>query len=176
MRLTRRERRGLIIAVAVVVGFVVWQVVFRPALTREETLARTIEQRRKELIELRLKGEECRALREELSSLRGKVSKARKDFGVMAYLEGIQRECGIAGKVVSMKPATSVINEDYVERLVDFKLEGVTMPQVLRLFLALRRSEAPMAVKSFRLQQAAKGGSSLNVSLQIGLLALAEER
>ena len=175
MRLTRREKRGVFIAAAIVAGFAAWQMALRPAMAREKTLRRAMAQRRDELVELRVKGEEYRALKNELSSLRGKVSKARKDFGVMAYLESVQRECGIAGKVVSMKPAMSVINEDYVERLVDVKLENVTMPQVLRLLLALRRSEVPLAVKSFRIARPAKGGQSLNVSLQLGLLALAEE-
>ena len=174
MQLTRREKQGLVAAAVLVAAFVGYQTAVRPAMARARTLERVLKRNLAECDLLRAKGAAYIALKAELAALRGAVARAREDFGVMAHLEAVQKECGIASRVAHMKPETVVINDTYVEKLVDIKLARVTMAQVIRFLQRLQNSEVPLAVKSFDVKRASKSGALLDVSIQVGLLALAD--
>jgi len=157
MALNPREKRVVIGGSAALALLIAFQAVLRPALDRIETLKRVVPVKQAELTRLRSGVAEYAALRGEVKRLRGRIAGQRKDFGVLTFLEGVQKACGLADRVAYMKPATVASSDSaYVETRVEIKIENVSLRK-LTLFLArIDSNEALVGVRSLHIRTAAK--------------------
>ncbi|HRU06929.1 MAG TPA: type II secretion system protein GspM [Candidatus Brocadiia bacterium] len=172
MRLTRRERVWVLGAIAVLALFGGYQGFVRPSLERIQTLKRVLVEREHELADMRAKAAEYAALQAEAASLRNRVTKASRDFSILAFIEKVEKEVGISQNVVSVQPTTSAISETYVERIVDVRFEKVTLEQVTGLLLRLQDAQEPLRVSAVTLSRPAGEGALLDASVQVRALAL----
>lgn len=175
MRLSQREKQMLIGGVVLLILFVAFQAAVKPAMGRLETLRRVVPEKQEMLRQLRSRSEEYLALEREISRLRDRISSQPNNFAILSFLEGIERECGLAKNVAYMKPATTTsANNAYVETRVEVKLENVSLQQVTRFLLRIESDKAPIGVKALHVRSAAKTPASLDAIVQLTSLALAD--
>ena len=174
MRMNDREKKLVGAGVAVVVLFVGYQWAVRPAAGRIRTLKRVLAEKERERAEVLAKAAEYMALQRELTDLRRGAMKANKNFGLMAYLERLQIESGVAKNVTHVKPTTAAVNENYIERIVDLRLAKVRLAQVVAFLQRVESSEVALRVSSLRIRKDPRAADLLDVQMQIRLLALAE--
>jgi len=170
MKLAAREK-GLLTAAAILAALVVgYQIYLEPATERVNTLKRVIPERRNDLRQLRLKIREYESIQKELGRIRERVGSRDKEFKILSFLERAQKACGLAERVAYMKPATSFTNEDYMEKRVEIKVEGVTLEQVARFLFRVQSQESLVGIKELHIKKATGESSLLDVAVAVTTL------
>ena len=174
MAMTEREKAIVGVGAFAVAAFAAFVAFVRPALQDVETLRRVLPERRQTLAELEEKASELAALRESLVDIRQQTQRIDRDFGLMAYLESIQKEAGIEDHVGLVRPSTVPLNDQYDERVVDMRLEGVSLAEIVRFLEKIEAAEAPLQASEVTLRRQPGRQDTLNATVQIRMLALAE--
>ena len=173
MRLSQREKQMVISGIALLVLFVLFQAVVKPAVGRLETLGRVVPDKQETLTQLHSKSEEYLALQQEIGHLRDRISSQRNDFAILSFLEDIEKECGLVKNVVGLKPATTTYaNNLYVERSVEIKLENVSLQQITQFLLRIESDKASVGVKALHMRTAVKNSALLDATIQFTTLTL----
>jgi len=131
INLTSREK---LLTMALMTFIVVWALfifAIKPAMARVTTLNRIIPEKHDEIIRLRAKSKEYIFLRDSLDNLRTRIAAQEKNFELLAFLETLIRECGLAKKAVSMKQQVSPLDSIYRETTVEIRLENLTIDQLI---------------------------------------------
>ena len=171
MQLTRREKRVVLIAAALLIMFAVFHMVVRPAMHRVQTLRRVLKQKRGDLARLRAKSREYVALRDELAEMRSKIARQGKSFRILSFLEGVGKSCGLTQHIAYMKPTTSAVGGTYQATNVEIKFENVSLEQITQFLIRVESSEALIGVKSVHITKATKSPAYLDVVLDLSTLA-----
>lgn len=91
-----------------------------------------------------------------------------EDFTLFSFLEKIAGTTGVKDKITYMKPETSVQKETQVElSLVEMKLSGVDMKQLLAYLYNIETSENMIFVRGISITKAGRDKNLLNVVLQM---------
>ena len=141
MRLTHRELwlvTGLVFFVAAWTLFVLG---IRPALERIETLNRVIPEKQSELEQLSIKTGEYIVLYDGLKDLRTKIDLQEKTFELLPFVESLVQECGLTKNVVTMKQMASQLETNYLETVVEIKLENLTLRQLVDFLWKIQSSK-----------------------------------
>ena len=134
MRLTLREKLLAVVSAIFILAWLLFTFALKPAMARVETLSRVIPQKQEELQRLRAKSKEYIFLRDSLDDLRMKVSSQESAFGgfeLLSFLESLIQQGGLADMVVSMKQQELPLDENYYQIIVQIRLEGLTMSQLV---------------------------------------------
>ena len=151
--LTRREKL-LALALAIFVGsLVLFTFAVKPAIERSETLRRVISEKRDELQKLRAGSSEYIFLRDSLDNLRTKVASQEKGFELLAFLESLIREHGLAKKVATMKQQVLQLGPSHSETIVEVRLENLTLKQLVDFLRKVESSEVLARIKSLYIKK-----------------------
>ena len=179
MAMTGREKALVSVGVLAVAAFVAFVLVVRPAMGRVETLRRVLPERAEELAEVEAKLRELAATREALAEVQRRTRRMDaldEDFGLMAFLESVQKESGLEDRVGSVRPSTEPLGDEYVERVVDIRLEGVSLEEVARFLEKIEAADEPLRASQVSLRRDARRRETLHAIIQIRMVALAEDR
>jgi len=151
IRLSRREKL-LVVAVAVLVSaWLLFAFAVKPAIERTETLTRVISEKQDELQKLRARSNEYTFLCDSLGNLYTKVASQEKEFELLPFLESLIRECGLTA--VKMEQHVSQLDPKYYETIVEIRLEGLTLKQLVDFFWKVESSEVLAKIKSLYIKK-----------------------
>ncbi len=171
MRMARRERIMVaLMAVAIALGGG-FKLFIEPAMDRVAMLERTRGPRQQELRKLEEKSREYLALQERIGRLRRKVEQQPEGFAILSFLERLGQECGLADRVVNMRPTTMPVREGYAETTVAVSMEQVSLEQITRFLLGVESAEALIGVKSIEIRTARRDRRYLDADVQVATLA-----
>jgi len=148
INLTLREK---ILAVGLTTFAVTWlmfALVFSPALERIRTLNRVIPDKQARLNQLVAKSTQYITLRDDLDSLHTKIDSQPHDFQLLSFLESLTAQCGLSEKVATMKQRVAQLESDYYETVVEIKLQRLTLTQLVDLLTRAESSDAVATTKS----------------------------
>jgi hypothetical protein len=174
MRFTNREKwlaGGLGVFV---ISWVIYAFGVGPVLKRIETLNRVIPDKQSQLEEMRAKAAKYMALHTNIESLRTRVSSQNQTFELLPFVESLVGKCGLSGNLDTMHKQESDLAADYREIIVEVKMKGLTLPQIVEFLLELRCSEVPTGVKSLYIKKNLTDASLLDSHLQISSLKLSQ--
>ena len=151
--LTKRETILFAALAAFALVWTLYAVAVKPAMARVETLSRVIPQKQDELREFHAKSAEYVSLRGRLAELQSKLALRQPGFEVLAFLESTIQECGLAGKTVAMKQRVVSLDPKYYETIVEIRLEGVTLRQLVDFICKAESSEVLTKTKSLHIRK-----------------------
>jgi hypothetical protein len=114
------------------------------------------------------------ALHTNIESLRTRVSSQNQTFELLPFVESLVGKCGLSGNLDTMHKQESDLATDYREIIVEVKMKGLTLPQIVEFLLELRCSEVPTGVKSLYIKKNLTDASLLDSHLQISSLKLSQ--
>jgi hypothetical protein len=169
MRLKRRDI-AIIQAGAAVLGLLLFYLfLVSPALSRRESLERSIAAKEKDLREMTA----LRARWEEFERLQGEAEKllaGRGDnFTLLSFLEGVSRKVGIQDKIQYMKPLGSLEETGGMSLVgMEINLEGIGVDQVVAFLYEIEFSGMLLGIKRIKVQTLQRGQEqALRVTLQV---------
>ena len=170
--LAPRERMILGIGGAVVAASLLFLLVVDPLSTRIDKLERQAIRKSKERAELAGLAAEYAAKQARLARIEQRMPPAAGQFSLLAFMEEAAMSVQIRDRIVGMQPQAPVTAQGYEETAVDLRLDGVQLPQLLALLVALE--QAPYTVQVHHLQIKPKYDNPVNLDATLRIVSYAK--
>jgi len=167
LRLTPREKLLIIASAVVAAIWILFAFTVKPVIARMETLERTIPQKQIEIAKLRDRSAEYVLLRDSLANLQAKVASQDKEFQLLPFLESLIGQCGLAEKVLKMKPYVIPLGSSYRQTIVEINLDNVTLSQLVNFLCKVESSKALVKAQSLHIKKNPTNPDQLDSTFQI---------
>ena len=170
--LAARERMIVAVGGAVVLATLLFLLVVDPLLTRLDKLERQLVKKSKERNELAVLAGDYAAKQARLSKLEQRLPSGDGQFSLLAFMEEAAASVQIRDRIVGMQPQQPTSLQGYQESAVDLRLDGIQLPQLLALLVALE--QAPYDVQVHHLQVKPKYDNPINLDATLRIVSYAK--
>lgn len=167
MQLNQREKflvgiGGLSLLLFLVVQFIVF-----PLMDKRAKLTKAVAQREKEIVEMRSMQERYRELSKQSGSLTSLLVKRDAGFSLFSFLEKNAADSQVKERIVYMKPSESPKNELFKQSLVEMKLQGISLKQLVDFLEKTESTENLVGIDRITIQENTKEAATLDVTLKM---------
>ncbi len=175
-RLAPREKLLLLVAAAVTVLILGYSFVWDPLQAGAAQLSRRISLRERELEEILRQREQYLELLRQLEAY-GDISEMDPNFNLLGYLQGVVTAAVSREKITSLNPTTRPKAEapEFVEEMVEIKLAGVSLPQIVDLLHRVEKGEHPLHFSRVSIKKRVNDPYSFDVQATVAVLKHAEK-
>ena len=170
--LAARERMIMMIGGAVVVTSLLFLLLVDPLLARIDKLERQILRKSKERVELAALAAEYAAKQARVVKLEQRLPNGEGQFSLLAFMEEAAASVQIRDRIAGMQPQQGTTQHGYQETAVDLRLDGIQLPQLLALLVAL--DQAPYDVQVHHLQLKPKYDNPVNLDATLRIVSYAK--
>ena len=174
MALTPKDRRALVIGISALALFLLVQFVFFPLLDKRKRLNRGISIRQEGLVEMQEMQSRYTQLSRQSNTLEQRVARRSEEFGLFSFLEKMAAETEVKENIVYMKPSDATGEGVLQQSMVEMKLKGINLKQLVAFFERIESPENIVELKRISIQENKKQEGSLDVIMQVISLVLAE--
>ena len=150
--LARRERILLLGGAGVVALSLLFVLVVDPWLEHLSRLDRQIVRAQHQLRELGALGTQFALLRGRLAAVEDKLASGQGQFSLLPFLEEAAASAQIRDRIAAMRPQANPPVQGYKETVVEVRLEGVLLPELLSLLGKLEDSPYLLQVKRVQMK------------------------
>jgi general secretion pathway protein M len=122
--------------------------------------------------ELMLVAQEYVAKQARIAKLEERMPIPPAQFSLLAFMEEATTTAQIRDRITGMQPQSPTIVQGYQETAVDLRLEGVSLPQILALLVAIE--QAPYDVQVHHLQMKPKYDNPANLDAILRIVTYAK--
>jgi len=165
--LAPRERLIVGIGSVVLLASLLFLLIVDPLLARIDKLERQALRTNKERIELAQLAAEYRAKQARLSQREQRLPPLNGSFSLLAFMEEAATSAQVRDRIVGMQPQQPTVTQGYQETAVDVRLDGVQLPQLLALLVALEQAPYEIQVRHLQIKPKYDNPINLDASLRI---------
>ena len=151
---SQRERIMVSAGGAVIAAVLVFLLIVDPLTASIDKLDRQARRKAKDSQELALVAQDYLAKQARITKLEQRMPSPPAQFSLLAFMEEATTTAQIRDRIVGMQPQAPLVVQGYQETSVDLRLDGVTLPQILALLVAIE--QAPYDVQVHHLQMKPK--------------------
>ena len=168
------QRERLIVAGggAVVAAALVFLLIVDPLMASIDKLDRQTQRKAKDSQELALVAQEYTIKHARIAKLEQRMPSPPATFSLLAFMEEATTAAQIRDRIVGMQPQTPQVVQDYQETAVDLRLDGVSLPQLLALLVAIE--QAPYDIQVHHLQVKPKYDNPANLDATLRIVTYAK--
>jgi len=167
IKLNKRERFAVYIALASIGIFVLIQFVVFPYLDKRDRLQRTLQTKNETLQEMLLLKSEYETLQKKTELSKVGFAKREKGFTLFSFLDRLAGETGIKKNITYMKPSTtSQKNSPYKISLIEMKLQAITTEQLGMYLYRVETSRNMVSVRGLSISKTSKPEGFINAVLK----------
>lgn len=171
-KMSQRER-AIVLLGGIVIGFtLLFVTAVDPLLTIFERLERQTVRTQKDIKELARLGQEYTMKQERLAEAERRMPVLDSHFSLLTFIEDAAITLGVRDWITGMQPQIQLLAQGYQETAVDLRLEGVQLPELLELLLAIE--QAPYDVRVHHLQIRPKFDNPLFLDVNLRVLSHAK--
>ena len=170
--LATRERTIVAVGALVLIGSLLFLVIVDPLLARIDRLERQAARKSKDRAELSVLAAEYAAKQARLAKLEQRLPIGDGQFSLLAFMEEAAASVQIRDRIIGMQPQQPTTLQGYQETSVDLRLDGVQLPQLLALLVALE--QAPYDVQVRHLQVKPKYDNPVNLDATLRIVSYAK--
>ncbi|MCC6141001.1 MAG: type II secretion system protein M [Nitrospira sp.] len=170
--LAPRERMILSAGGIVVVASMLFLLIVDPLLASMDRLDRQAAKKQRE-------GNELAALGADYASKRGRLTRAEQrmpvtdgGFSLLAFMEEAATQAHVRERIAGMQPQVQALAQGYQETAVDLRLDGVQLPDLMALLLAI--DQAPYDLQVKHLQVRPKFDNPINLDATVRVVSYAK--
>ena len=169
---SQRERIIVSIGGTVIAAVLVFLLIIDPLTASIDKLDRQARRKAKDSQELALVAQEYMAKQARIAKLEQRMPKPPTQFSLLAFMEEATTTAQIRDRIGGMQPQAPLVVQGYQETSVDLQLDGVTLPQILALLVAIER--APYDVQVHHLQIKPKYDNPVNLDATLKIVTYAK--
>ena len=169
---SQRERIIVAGGGAVVTAVLVFLLVIDPLMASIDKLDRQALRKAKDSQELALVAQEYVIKQARLAKLEQRMPIPPAQFSLLAFMEEATTTAQIRDRIAGMQPQAPIVVQGYQETAVDLRLDGVTLPQLLALLMAIQ--QAPYDVQVQHLQMKPKYDNPVNLDATLKIVTYAK--
>jgi general secretion pathway protein M len=172
-QMSQRERRVVLVGGIVVGLSLLFVIVVDPLLAKLDRLERQTVRKHKDIQELALLSQEYTTMRDRLVHAESRMPATDGQFSLMTFLEGAATTARVRELITGMQPQVQALAQGYQETAVDLRLEGVQLPELLVLLIAI--DQAPYDLQVRHLQIRPKFDNPVNLDATIRVSSYAKD-
>ena len=171
-QLSQRERIIVAAGGAVLAAALVFLLIIDPLMATIDKLDRHARRKAKDSQELALVAQEYVAKQARIAKLEQRMPIPPGQFSLLAFMEEATTTAQIRDRIAGMQPQAPIIIQGYQETAVDLRLDGVSLPQILALLVAIEQS--PYDVQVHHLQMKPKYDNPVNLDATLRIVTYAK--
>ncbi len=169
---SQRERIIVAAGGAVVAATLVFLLIIDPLMATIDKLDRQARRKAKDSQELALVAQEYVVKQTRIAKLEQRMPIPPAQFSLLAFMEEATTTAQIRDRIVGMQPQAPIVVQGYQETAVDLRLDGVSLPQILALLVAIE--QAPYDVQVHHLQLKPKYDNPVNLDATLRIVTYAK--
>jgi len=169
---SQRERIVVAAGGTVVAAVLAFLLVIDPLMATIDKLDRQAKRKAKDSQELALVAQEYLVKQARIAKLEQRMPSPPAQFSLLAFMEEATTTAQIRDRIVGMQPQAPIVVQGYQETSVDLRLDGVTLPQILALLVAIE--QAPYDVQVHHLQMKPKYDNPVNLDATLRIVTYAK--
>jgi len=169
---SQRERIIVAGGGALVAAALVFVMIIDPLMTSIDRLDRQARRKAKDSQELALVAQEYVVKQARIAKLEQRMPNPPAQFSLLAFMEEATTTAQIRDRIVGLQPQAPIVVEGYQETAVDLRLDGVSLPQILALLVAIE--QAPYDVQVHHLQMKPKYDNPVNLDATLRIVTYAK--
>jgi general secretion pathway protein M len=166
-QLAPRERVIVSAGGVVVLASLLFLTVMDPLLAKIDKLERQAIRTSKARSELAGLAAEHASKQARLAKLEQRMPPATGQFSLLAFMEEAAVTVQIRDRIVGMQPQAPISSQGYQETAVDLRLDGVQLPQLLALLVALEQAPYDVHVRHLQIKPKYDNPVNLDATLRI---------
>ena len=167
-----RERIIVAAGGAMAVAALVFLLIIDPVMATIDKLDRQAKRKAKDSQELALVAQEYVVKQARIAKLEERMPSPPAQFSLLAFMEEATTTAQIRDRIAGMQPQAPIVVHGYQETAVDLRLDGVSLPQLLALLVAIER--APYDVQVHHLQLKPKYDNPVNLDATLKIVTYAK--
>jgi len=164
---SQRERIIVATGVTLVAAALVFLLIIDPLMDTIDKLDRQARRKAKDSQELMLVAQEYVAKQARIAKLEQRMPNPPAQFSLLAFMEEATTTAQIRDRISGMQPQAPMIVQGYQETAVDLRLDGVSLPQILALLVAIERAPYDVQVHHLQLKPKYDNPANLDATLRI---------
>ena len=169
---SQRERLIVSAGGAMVAAALVFLLIIDPLMATIDKLDRQARRKAKDSQELALVAQEYVIKQARIARLEQRMPSPPAQFSLLAFMEEATTTAQIRDRIVGMQPQAPTVVQGYQETAVDLRLDGVSLPQLLALLVAIE--QAPYDVQVHHLQMKPKYDNPVNLDATLRIVTYAK--
>jgi len=169
---SQRERMIVAVGGAIVIAALVFLLMIDPLVQTIDKFDRQARRKVKDSQELALVAQEYMVKQARIAKLEERMPVPPAQFSLLAFMEEATTTAQIRDRIVGMQPQAPVVVQGYQETSVDLRLDGVSLPQLLALLVAIE--QAPYDVRVHHLQMKPKYDNPVNLDATLRIVTYAK--
>lgn len=171
-QLAPRERNVLLAGGVVVAASLVFLLVVDPLLSTLDRLDRQAAKKQRESGELAALGADYADKRARLTRAEQRMPATDAGFSLLAFIEEAANQAHVRERIAGMQPQVQALAPGYQETAVDLRLDGVQLPELMALLLAME--QAPYDLQVRHLQVRPKFDNPVNLDATVRVVSYAK--
>ncbi|HKQ33739.1 MAG TPA: type II secretion system protein GspM [Nitrospiraceae bacterium] len=167
-----RERIIVAAGGAMAAAALVFLLIIDPVMATIDKLDRQAKRKAKDSQELALVAQEYVVKQARIAKLEERMPSPPAQFSLLAFMEEATTTAQIRDRIAGMQPQAPIVVQGYQETAVDLRLDGVSLPQLLALLVAIER--APYDVQVHHLQLKPKYDNPVNLDATLKIVTYAK--
>jgi general secretion pathway protein M len=169
---SQRERIVVAAGGALVAAALAFVMIIDPLMASIDKLDRQAKRKAKDSQELALVAEEYVVKQARIAKLEQRMPSPPAQFSLLAFMEEATTTAQIRDRIVGLQPQAPIVVQGYQETAVDLRLDGVSLPQILALLVAIE--QAPYDVQVHHLQMKPKYDNPVNLDATLRIVTYAK--
>ncbi len=170
--MSQRERT-LVLTGGIVLGLsLLFVLIVDPLWDTLDRLDRQEVRKQKDLTELAALGQAYLTKRDRLAKAESRMPGADSHFSLLTFMEEAATTAHVRERITGMQPQVQSSVQGYEETTVDLRLEGIQLPDLLALLVAL--DQAPYDLRVRHLQIRPKFDNPVNIDATVRVLSYAK--
>ena len=157
---------------AVLAAVFLFLVVIDPLMATIDKLDRQARRKAKDSQELVLIAQEYVVKQARVMKLEQRMPIPPAQFSLLAFMEEATTTAQIRDRIVGLQPQAPIVVQGYQETAVDLRLDGVSLPQLLALLMAIE--QAPYDIQVHHLQMKPKYDNPVNLDATLKIVTYAK--
>lgn len=167
MKLGKREKTAVSLAACCIAVFVLVQFIIFPFFDKREAMKRGIEAKRsglKEIITLRA---EYESYRKGAAGIQSYLRRREKGFTLFSFLEQAAGRAKVKDHIKYMKPSGSRGSGRLKESMVEMKLDGINLRQLVDYLYLIESPENVVSIKRISIRDSKGAAGYLDAVMQV---------
>ena len=169
---SQRERLIVSPGGAMVAAALIFLLIIDPLMATIDKLDRQARRKAKDSQELALVAQEYVIKQARIAKLEQRMPSPPAQFSLLAFIEEATTATQIRDRIVGLQPQAPIVIQGYQETAVDLRLDGVSLPQLLALLVAIE--QAPYDVRVHHLQMKPKYDNPVNLDATLKIVTYAK--
>lgn len=171
-QLSSRERSILLIGGGVVALSLLFVLIVDPLMAKLDRLDRQAVRKQKDIRELTSLSQAYAVKRARLAKSESRMPAPDSQFSLVTFMEETATAARVRERITGMQPQVQSLAQGYQETAVDLRLEGIQLPELLALLVAI--DQAPYDLQVRHLQIRPKFDNPVNLDATIRVLSYAK--